>query len=89
MKLLWKGWRLSPPSLVISVLGGLANFQLQPKLKRVFNQGLLKAAQTTGAWVVTTGLDTGVTWHVRDALEEQIHCRNNRIVSLGKPEAVL
>ena len=47
------------PKLLISVHGGIANFDLQPKLKRVFKKGLLKAAKTTGAWIVTGGTNTG------------------------------
>lgn len=57
--LLLREWRLRVPSLVISVLGGLANAPLQAKLGRVVQRGLLRAAKTTGAWVITNGLDTG------------------------------
>lgn len=59
MQLLLREWRLRVPSLVISVLGGLANAPLQAKLGSVVKRGLLRAAKTTGAWVITNGLDTG------------------------------
>jgi len=39
-------------------------------LGRVFREGLLKAAETTGAWVLTSGLDSGVVKHVAKALDE-------------------
>jgi hypothetical protein len=42
------------------VQGGKANFELQPKLKKVLRKGLLKAAKTTGAWIFTGGTNTGV-----------------------------
>lgn len=61
LHLLLREWNLRVPNLVISIIGGLANFELQPKLKKVFTDGLVKAAKTTGTWVVTTGLDTGGT----------------------------
>ena len=59
-------WQLKPPRLVITVHGGIANFKcvcsaqsqvasLQPKLEKAFKQGLLKAGQTTGAWIITNG----------------------------------
>ena len=59
MELLTKQWGLELPKLLISVHGGIANFDLQPKLKRVFHKGLFKAAKTTGAWIITGGTNTG------------------------------
>lgn len=54
-----KEWQLDLPKLLISVHGGLQNFELQPKLKQVFGKGLIKAAMTTGAWIFTGGVNTG------------------------------
>lgn len=45
-------------------------FRVQDRLGRVFREGLLKAAQTTGAWIITAGLDAGVVKHVATALDE-------------------
>lgn len=45
-------------------------FRVQDKLGRVFREGLLKAAQTTGAWIITAGIDSGVVRHVATALDE-------------------
>ncbi|KAL3318914.1 Transient receptor putative cation channel subfamily M member 3 [Cichlidogyrus casuarinus] len=83
MHLLLREWKLRVPSLVISTLGGLANCPLQEKLRRVVQSGLLRAAKTTGAWVITNGLDTGVTRHVGEALSEEVHVRGSNIVALG------
>lgn len=60
LQLLLHHWQLELPKLLISVHGGIANFDLQPKLKRVFNKGLIKAANTTGAWIITGGTNTGM-----------------------------
>ena len=60
VQLMTKHWGLDLPKLLITVHGGLLNFDLQPKLKRVFRKGLLKAARTTGAWIITNGTNTGV-----------------------------
>lgn len=54
-----KDWHLELPTLLISVHGGLQNFDLQPRLKQVFGKGLIKAAITTGAWIFTAGINTG------------------------------
>lgn len=59
LKLMKKHWKLGLPNLVISILGGLRNFEIQPKLKRVLCKGLSKAARTTGAWILTRGTNTG------------------------------
>lgn len=59
LHLMVKDWQLELPTLLISVHGGLQNFDLQPKLKQVFGKGLIKAAVTTGAWIFTGGVNTG------------------------------
>ena len=59
LQLLQNHWGLDLPKLLITVHGGILNFDLQPKLKRVFRKGLLKAAKTTGAWIITGGTNTG------------------------------
>uniref|UniRef100_A0A0K0DGZ5 LSDAT_euk domain-containing protein n=1 Tax=Angiostrongylus cantonensis TaxID=6313 RepID=A0A0K0DGZ5_ANGCA len=62
-------WQIAPPKLIITVHGGTNNFDIQPKLARVFRRGLLRAATTTGAWIITSGVDTGVVRHVAAAFE--------------------
>uniref|UniRef100_A0A3B3XRH1 TRPM SLOG domain-containing protein n=1 Tax=Poecilia mexicana TaxID=48701 RepID=A0A3B3XRH1_9TELE len=61
LHLMVKEWQLELPTLLISVHGGLQNFDLPPKLKQVFGRGLIKAAVTTGAWIFTGGVSTGAT----------------------------
>ncbi|VDN56541.1 unnamed protein product [Dracunculus medinensis] len=55
MDLFEKIWEMPPPKLIITVHGGTTNFNLQPKLARIIRKGLLKAATTTGAWIITSG----------------------------------
>ncbi|XP_025077050.1 transient receptor potential cation channel subfamily M member 3-like isoform X4 [Pomacea canaliculata] len=81
--LLTKFWGLELPKLLITVHGGLLNFDLQPKLKRVFRKGLLKAARTTGAWIITNGTNTGVTKHVGDAISDRTAKAKNKVVAIG------
>ncbi|GAA6105048.1 transient receptor potential cation channel subfamily M member 1-like isoform X2 [Tachysurus ichikawai] len=76
LHLMVKDWHLELPTLLISVHGGLQNFDLQPRLKQVFGKGLIKAAVTTGAWIFTAGINTGVIRHVGDALKD--HCSKSR-----------
>ncbi|XP_035824942.1 transient receptor potential cation channel subfamily M member 1 isoform X2 [Aplysia californica] len=83
LTLLIKHWGLDLPKLLITVHGGILNFDLQPKLKRVFRKGLLKAARTTGAWIVTSGTNTGVTRHVGDAISDRTTKARNKVVAIG------
>ncbi|XP_059155365.1 transient receptor potential cation channel subfamily M member 3-like isoform X3 [Physella acuta] len=83
LTLLLKHWGLDLPKLLITVHGGILNFDLQPKLKRVFRKGLLKAARTTGAWIVTNGTNTGVTRHVGDAISDRTTKARNKVVAIG------
>lgn len=54
-----KEWQMEFPRLVISVHGGIQNFKLPSKLVQLFSKGLVKAAETTGAWILTEGINTG------------------------------
>jgi len=65
MQLFTREWSLELPKLLITVQGGKANFELQPKLKKVLRKDLLKAAKTTGAWIFTGGTNTGVLYIAR------------------------
>ncbi|KAL4227851.1 Transient receptor putative cation channel subfamily M member 7 [Mactra antiquata] len=83
LQLLQTHWGLDLPKLLITVHGGILNFDLQPKLKRVFRKGLLKAAKTTGAWIITGGTNTGVTRHVGDAISDRTMKAKNKIIAIG------
>lgn len=60
LQLMVKEWQMELPKLVISVHGGIQNFKLPSKLKQLFSKGLIKAAETTGAWILTEGINTGM-----------------------------
>uniref|UniRef100_H3CXY4 Transient receptor potential cation channel, subfamily M, member 1a n=1 Tax=Tetraodon nigroviridis TaxID=99883 RepID=H3CXY4_TETNG len=83
LHLMVKEWQLELPTLLISVHGGLQNFELPPKLKQVFGKGLIKAALTTGAWIFTGGVDTGVIRHVGDALKDHSSKSRGKVCAIG------
>ncbi|XP_075920421.1 transient receptor potential cation channel subfamily M member 3-like isoform X1 [Petromyzon marinus] len=83
LQLLLREWQMELPKLLISVHGGLQNFELQPKLKQVFGKGLIKAAMTTGAWIFTQGVNTGVIRHVGDALKDHSSKSRGKICTVG------
>lgn len=73
VKLLRDHWKLfdpKKPSLVITVIGGAKNFKLDGKKRVIFNKGLINAAQSTNAWIITSGCNMGVMKAVGEAVAE-------------------
>ncbi|XP_068940707.1 transient receptor potential cation channel subfamily M member 6 [Petaurus breviceps papuanus] len=85
LHLMLKEWKMELPKLVISVHGGIQNFVMPRKLKQVFSQGLIKAAETTGAWIITEGINTGVSKHVGHALKAHSSKCLRKIWTVGIP----
>ncbi|XP_051002179.1 transient receptor potential cation channel subfamily M member 6 isoform X1 [Acomys russatus] len=85
LHLMVKEWNMELPKLVISVYGGLQNFKMSSKIKETFSQGLVKAAETTGAWIITEGINTGVSKHVGDALKAHSSMSLRKICTVGIP----
>ncbi|XP_074934227.1 transient receptor potential cation channel subfamily M member 6 isoform X2 [Phalacrocorax aristotelis] len=83
--LMVKEWQMELPKLVISVHGGIQNFRLPSKVKQVFSKGLVKAAETTGAWIITEGINSGVSRHVGDALKGRASPHLRKICAVGIP----
>uniref|UniRef100_A0A3B4D3K2 non-specific serine/threonine protein kinase n=1 Tax=Pygocentrus nattereri TaxID=42514 RepID=A0A3B4D3K2_PYGNA len=83
LRLMLKEWQMELPKIVISVHGGIQNFELHPRIKQVVGKGLIKAAVTTGAWILTGGVNTGVAKHVGDALKEHSSRSARKICTIG------
>ncbi|NXY39253.1 TRPM2 protein, partial [Pomatorhinus ruficollis] len=84
--LMTQHWGLDAPNLLISVTGGAKNFVMKPRLKNIFRQGLVKVAQTTGAWIITGGSHAGVMKQVGEAVRDFIlSCSHKEgdIVTIG------
>ncbi|KAI1900036.1 hypothetical protein AGOR_G00045870 [Albula goreensis] len=69
LQLMLKEWQMEMPKLVLSVHGGTDNFLLTPKVRQNLSRGLVRAAESTGAWVLTDGINTGVSRCVGDAVK--------------------
>ncbi|CAF4208823.1 unnamed protein product [Rotaria sordida] len=70
VKFMQKGWLLPKPDLIISVTGGAKNFDMSTRLRKIFQSGLISAAITTNAWLITAGTDAGVVKEVGEALNK-------------------
>ena len=79
-------WLMPPPKLIISVTGGAKRFFMKARLKSSFKRGLVNAATSTGAWIVTGGTATGVMEFVGEAVKEHTMTTGGsgqKIVALG------
>uniref|UniRef100_A0A3B4GCR6 Transient receptor potential cation channel subfamily M member 5-like n=1 Tax=Pundamilia nyererei TaxID=303518 RepID=A0A3B4GCR6_9CICH len=80
-------WGLPRPNLVVSVVGGESRTQVKTWVREVLRQGLVKASQSTGAWILTTGLREGVGRCVGQAVRDHAAAASsvslNKVVALG------
>lgn len=59
LQLMLREWQMERPKLLLTVQGGSENFPLPLKVKQAFSKGLITAALSTGAWILTDGISTG------------------------------
>uniref|UniRef100_A0A8D1DLP9 Transient receptor potential cation channel subfamily M member 4 n=1 Tax=Sus scrofa TaxID=9823 RepID=A0A8D1DLP9_PIG len=78
-------WGFRAPNLVVSVLGGSGSPILQTWLQDLLRRGLVRAAQSTGAWIVTGGLHKGIGRHVGVAVRDHqtASTGGNKVVAMG------
>ena len=66
-----QSWKLEKPQLILSVTGGAQKFNIPQRMKKAFKRGLVKAAVSTGAWIITGGTNTGVMRLVGEAIADE------------------
>uniref|UniRef100_A0A8C9SAF9 Transient receptor potential cation channel subfamily M member 4 n=1 Tax=Scleropages formosus TaxID=113540 RepID=A0A8C9SAF9_SCLFO len=85
--LLTTHWNVPPPNLVVSVVGGEGCEKVKTWVREVLRQGLVKAAQSTGAWILTSGLREGVARCVGEAVRDHATAApslsRNKVIALG------
>lgn len=74
------GWKLAMPSVIFDVVGGANEYALRPEFLEEFRVNLLNATRYTNSWIVTSGIDTGVSKVVADALSS---VQSSEVVMLG------
>uniref|UniRef100_A0A3P8WYP9 Transient receptor potential cation channel, subfamily M, member 4a n=1 Tax=Cynoglossus semilaevis TaxID=244447 RepID=A0A3P8WYP9_CYNSE len=79
-------WGLPAPNLVVSVVGGEGSTKMKTWVREVLRQGLVKASQSTGAWILTAGLREGVGRCVGEAVRD--HATAAASISLSKVVAI-
>ncbi|XP_078136174.1 transient receptor potential cation channel subfamily M member 4-like [Sander vitreus] len=80
-------WALPIPNLVVSIVGGEGSTKVKTWVREVIRQGLVKASQSTGAWIMTPGLREGVGRCVGEAVRDHATAASsvslNKVVALG------
>ncbi|KAJ8251090.1 hypothetical protein GJAV_G00217130 [Gymnothorax javanicus] len=80
-------WKVPAPNLVVSVVGGEGREKVKPWVREVLRQGLVKAAQSTGAWILAGGLREGVGRCIGEAVRDHSTAASsvshNKVVALG------
>ncbi|XP_075949749.1 transient receptor potential cation channel subfamily M member 4-like isoform X2 [Anarhichas minor] len=80
-------WGLPSPNLVVSIVGGEGRTKVKTWVREVLRQGLVKASQSTGAWILTAGLREGVGRCVGEAVRDHATAASsvslNKVVALG------
>ncbi|XP_072311821.1 transient receptor potential cation channel subfamily M member 4-like [Eucyclogobius newberryi] len=80
-------WKLPVPNLVVSVVGGEGRAKVKTWVREVIRQGLVKASQSTGAWIMTAGLREGIGRCVGEAVRDHATAASsdstNKVVALG------
>uniref|UniRef100_A0AAR2K761 Transient receptor potential cation channel, subfamily M, member 4a n=1 Tax=Pygocentrus nattereri TaxID=42514 RepID=A0AAR2K761_PYGNA len=80
-------WGLPAPNLVVSVVGGVGKEKVKSWVRDVLRQGLVRAAQSTGAWIMTGGMREGVGRCVGEAVRDHVAAASSisqsKVVALG------
>ncbi|CAG5898561.1 unnamed protein product [Menidia menidia] len=80
-------WCLPSPNLVISIVGGEGEENIKPWVKDILRNGLVRAAQSTGAWILTGGLREGVSRCVGEAIRAlgvaALGLSQKKVISVG------
>ncbi|NP_001269082.1 transient receptor potential cation channel subfamily M member 4b.2 [Danio rerio] len=63
-------WKLQQPNLVVSVVGGEGRSEVKSWVLDILRQGLVKTAQSTGAWIITGGLRQGISRCIGEAVKD-------------------
>lgn len=66
----WGIYEPHRPHLALSLIGGAKNFRMEGRKKETFKRGLIGAAKSTNALILTGGTNTGTMKLVGDAIRE-------------------
>ncbi|CAG2246289.1 TRPM1 [Mytilus edulis] len=74
-------WKVSSPDSIIAITG--IHHQFNIKDKRNLKRDLIEAVISTGSWVVTCGLESGVVQFIKDAVNDHVTLTTYNIPIVG------
>eukprot|EP00930_Biecheleria_cincta_P018048 TRINITY_DN14182_c0_g1_i2.p1 TRINITY_DN14182_c0_g1~~TRINITY_DN14182_c0_g1_i2.p1 ORF type:complete len:1280 (-),score=211.37 TRINITY_DN14182_c0_g1_i2:82-3900(-) len=74
-------WDLQGPRLILSIVGGAGEMDLDPAVEAHFCEGLVRAAKQTCGWIVTGGTASGVMDLVGKAMH--MHDKRRQVPCIG------
>jgi transient receptor potential cation channel subfamily M protein 2 len=77
------GFALPKPKMILSVTGGAQQFSIDEDTKTAFKLGLMKAAKTTNAWIISGGTNKGVMRLVGDAVAEDLNAQDLTVLGIA------
>ncbi|XP_041634525.1 transient receptor potential cation channel subfamily M member 4-like [Cheilinus undulatus] len=82
-KLITDHWNFPSPNLVVSVVEGEGREEIKPWVRDFLRNSLVRAAQSTGAWILTDGLRRSVARCMGEAV------RDYKVVAPALPQKVM
>jgi transient receptor potential cation channel subfamily M protein 2 len=77
------GFNLPEPKMILSITGGAKKFSIDKDTKRAFKLGLMKAAKTTKAWIISGGTNAGVMRLVGDAVAQDLNAKDLTVLGIA------
>ncbi|GIY85036.1 transient receptor potential cation channel subfamily M member 6 [Caerostris darwini] len=73
-------WKLGTPRIVLVVMSNVSPLSQWTNTRQIknFQKGLISATNTTEMWILTNGINVGVTKIIGDAVHEEINRRNSK-----------
>ncbi|CAF1003931.1 unnamed protein product [Adineta steineri] len=73
------------PGLILSIYGGAKYFTMTEKLEKEIIRGIIDAAATSNAWILTTGVNNGVSKLIGEGISHYrlLKANPNKIVCIG------
>ncbi|CAF1153400.1 unnamed protein product [Adineta steineri] len=73
------------PALILSIYGGAKYFTMTEKLEKEIIRGIIDAAATSSAWILTTGINNGVSKLIGEGISHYrlLKAYPNKIICIG------
>ncbi|CAF2356486.1 unnamed protein product [Rotaria sp. Silwood2] len=69
-KLLLQFWKIPPPTLIMSIIGGAKYFKLNDRLESNVIKGIMNVAAKSNVWMITTGYNAGIVQLIGQAIRK-------------------